>query len=76
MKLSMYRLCKNISKARQERGMSVEEFAQRMNESVESVMQIEKGRKYLTLQMLMSACWALNMTTNELMVDVETVSRG
>lgn len=71
MKISMYRICKNISKAREKCGMSVEELAKRMGESTECVMQIEKGRKYLTVQMLMSVSLALNVTPEELLQDIE-----
>ena len=71
MKISMYRICKNISKAREKCDMSAEELAKRMGESTECVMQIEKGRKYLTVQMLMSVCLALNVTPEELLQDIE-----
>lgn len=71
MKISMYRLCKNISRTREKRDMSAEELAKRMGESTECVMQIEKGRKYLTVQMLMSVCLALDVTPNELLEGVE-----
>ena len=71
MNISMYRLCKNISRTREKRDMSAEELAKRMGESTECVMQIEKGRKYLTVQMLMSVCLALNVTPEELLQDIE-----
>ena len=71
MKISMYRLCKNISRTREKRDMNAEELAKRMGESTECVMQIEKGRKYLTVQMLMSVCLALDVTPNELLEGVE-----
>lgn len=51
--------------------MSAEELAKRMGESTECVMQIEKGRKYLTVQMLMSVCLALDVTPNELLEGVK-----
>lgn len=69
--ISMYRLCKNISRTREKRDMSAEELAKRMGESTECVMQIEKGRKYLTVQMLMSVCLALDVTPNELLEGVK-----
>ena len=69
--ISMYRLCKNISRTREKRDMSAEELAKRMGESTECVMQIEKGRKYLTVQMLMSVCLALNVTPEDLLQDIE-----
>lgn len=71
MNISMYRLCKNISRTREKRDMSAEELAKRMGESTECVMQIEKGRKYLTVQMLMSVCLALDVTPNELLEGVK-----
>ena len=71
MNISMYRLCKNISRTRENRDMSAEELAKRMGESTECVMQIEKGRKYLTVQMLMSVCLALDVTPNELLEGVK-----
>ena len=71
MNISMYRLCKNISRTREKRDMSAEELAKRMGESTECVMQIEKGRKYLTVQMLMSVCLALDDTPNELLEGVK-----
>jgi len=70
VKISTYRLCKNISQVRQKRGISVKELAQRIDESVECVMQIEEGRKYMTLAMLMSICQALNVTPDVLLDDV------
>ena len=69
--ISMYRLCKNISRTREKRDMSAEELAKRMGESTECVMQIEKGRKYLTVQVLMSVCLALDVTPNELLEGVK-----
>ncbi len=71
MEISTEKLGANIRRERERRRLSIEELAERIEESAESVIRIENGKKRVTIALLLSFCWALDVTPNELLEGVK-----
>lgn len=71
MKVSWTKMGENIRMYRENRGMSVEELAQKSGETADCVKKAEEGRRRITLATALALCNALGITPNELLAGVE-----
>ena len=67
MKVSMEKLGGNIRRLREERGLSVEELADKAGATADYVKKSEAGKRQITLYAAMCFCDALNVAPTELL---------
>jgi len=68
--ISMEKLGSNIRRMREERGMSVEELAQKACATVDYVNKAEAGKRVITLYAAMCFCDALGVLPNDLLCGI------
>ena len=70
MEISLKKLGENVIAAREKRDVSAEMLARKIRESVQTVADIEEGKVEMSLEIALSICYELNISSNELLADI------